>query len=110
MKSIPRIVWLVSAVLLVAAVARLPYVYYTAIRIIICGSAILIAMFSFKEDRAAQLWAVLFLLIAALFNPIAPVYLKRATWFYFDLGTSGAFIAHLILVRQRLENKLSEVA
>ncbi len=36
MKSIPRTVWIIPAVLLVIAVWRLPYGYYTFVRIVVC--------------------------------------------------------------------------
>jgi hypothetical protein len=42
---------------------------------------------------------VVFGLIAVLFNPIVPVYLKRAIWFDIDIGVAVIFAAHLMLVR-----------
>jgi hypothetical protein len=42
-KSIPRLVWLVPVVLLVVAASRLPYGYYTFMRIVTCGIAGVIA-------------------------------------------------------------------
>jgi hypothetical protein len=50
MQRIPRVVWLICAVLLVAAVLRLPYGYYSFLRIMICGAAALIAVTGLKED------------------------------------------------------------
>ena len=41
MKSIPPLVWIVLAILLIAAILRLPYGYYTFTRIVICGGAAL---------------------------------------------------------------------
>jgi hypothetical protein len=100
MKSISRLVWIVPALLLVAAIAHLPYVYYTFMRIVICGSAALIATVGFREESSPQAWAVLFVLIAVLFNPIVPIHFNRSTWFYLDLGAAGVFIAHLIFVKR----------
>ena len=102
MNQIPRLVWLVPAVLLIAATARLPYGYYTFLRIVVCGIAAWIAVTGFQESRTAKAWSILLALIAVLFNPIIPIYLNRSTWFYLDLGAAGVFVAHLLLVRQRL--------
>ena len=97
---LPRMVWIVPVVLLVVAVARLPYGYYTFTRIVTCGAAILIAIVGFKDRPVVPVWAVLMLVIAVLFNPILPIHLDRATWFYLDLGTAIVFISHLFIVRQ----------
>src|ERR1700694_4439030 len=37
-----------------------------------------------------------------LFNPFIPIHLNRAVWFYLDLGAATAFLAHFLLVRQKL--------
>jgi hypothetical protein len=102
MKSIPRVVWLVPAIILVIATARLPYGYYTFTRIVTCGVASLIAIVGFQENPMVRAWSVLLVLIAVLFNPFVPIHLTRPIWFYLDLGTAAVFIAHLIFVRQSL--------
>jgi hypothetical protein len=99
MKSISSLVWIVPPILLVVAAARLPYGYYTFIRIVTCGSAALIAIVGFRERSSAHAWSVMLLLIAILFNPFVPIHLDRSDWFYLDFGAAGVFIAHLIFVR-----------
>jgi hypothetical protein len=101
MKSIPRILWIVPPILLVIATARLPYGYYTFLRIVTCGVAAWIAYATYQEGPESKSWSIPFALIAALFNPILPVHLDRSTWFYLDIGAAGVFVAHLIFVRQR---------
>ena len=100
MKSIPQFVWVVPALLLVIAVARLPYGYYTFTRIVTFGAAILIAVIGFKDRPVVPVWAILMVVIAGLFNPLLPVHLARSTWFYLDLGAALIFVAHLLVVRQ----------
>jgi hypothetical protein len=48
-QRIPRVIWLICVVLLVAAVLRLPYGYYNFLRIVICGAAALIAIAAFRR-------------------------------------------------------------
>jgi hypothetical protein len=102
MKTIPRLVWIVPAAVLVIATARLPYGYYTFTHIVTCGIASWIAFVGFQEGPAIKAWSVALVLIAVLFNPIIPVHLNRLTWFYLDLCAAAVFAAHLIFVRQRL--------
>jgi|HubBroStandDraft_6_1064221.scaffolds.fasta_scaffold345458_2 hypothetical protein len=101
-KSIPRLVWLVPVVLLVVATSRLPYGYYTFMRIVTCGVAGVIAYAGFRDRAVDQAWSVLLALIAVLFNPIVPIHLDRQTWFYLDLAAAAVFVAHLIFVRWSL--------
>lgn len=102
-KSIPLLVWVVPATLLAIAVAHLPYGYYTFTRIVTCGAATLIAVVGFRDRVIA--WSILMVLVAVLFNPLLPIYLNRATWFYLDLAAAIAFVAHLFMVRQKLSQK-----
>jgi hypothetical protein len=99
MKSIPPIVWLVPALLLLIAVWRLPYGYYTFTRMVTCGVAVLIAVAGLQGRPVVQTWSFPLLAIAVLFNPLVPIHLHRATWFYFDLGAAAIFILHLVFVR-----------
>ena len=102
MKAIPRIAWIAPALLLLIAIWRLPYGYYTFTRIVTCGASVLIAVAGMQERAVVQTWTILLLAIAVLFNPFIPIHLNRAVWFYLDLGAATAFLAHLVLVRQKL--------
>lgn len=102
LKSIPQIVWVVPALILLIAVWRLPYGYYTFTRIMTCGVAVLIAVAGMQERAVVQIWSILLLAIAVLFNPFIPIHLNRAVWCYLDLGAAAAFLAHLVFVRQKL--------
>jgi len=100
-KLLPRFVWIVPAILLVLAVARLTYGYCTFARIVVCGAAALIAISRVQNERAQQVSLTVSVLIAVLFNPFVPMRLDRATWLYIDLGASVLFLTHLLLVRQK---------
>lgn len=101
-KSISWWLWLIPIALLVIATVRLPYGYYTLMRIVVCEFAGYFAYVAWEEKvSASRSWAIVFGLIAVLFNPIVPVYLKRAVWFDLDIGVAIIFAAHLVLVRMR---------
>ncbi len=101
-ERLPRLVWIVPAILLAVAVARLPYGYYTLTRIVACSAAIVIAVASHRKGEAAgEAWAAVFCVLAILLNPIVPIHFKRETWFFLDFGTAVIFVAHLVMVRAR---------
>jgi hypothetical protein len=102
MKSIPRIVWVVPALLLLIAVWRLTYGYYTFTRIVTCAVAVLIAFAGTQERPVVQTWSFFLLAVAVLFNPFVPIHFNRATWFIFDLWAAATFLLHLFFVRQQL--------
>jgi hypothetical protein len=95
LNSTPRGVWLLPTILLVIATARLPYGYYTVLRIVTCSAGIVLAVLGFRE-RQSPAWSVLFLGIAVLFNPFMPIHLHRATWLYLNLGSAALFVSHLV--------------
>lgn len=99
MKSIPRLVWLVPAILLIVATSHLPYGYYTFTRIVTCGVAAIIAFVGFRDHPVSQVWSVPLALVGILFNPFVPIHLYRQTWGYLDVGAAAVFAAHLIFVR-----------
>ena len=103
MQRIPRVVWFVCIILLVVAVFRMPYGYYTFLRITICAAAALIATVGLLEQTRFDIrWTILFVLIVILVNPILPIRLHRAIWFYLDLTAAALFLAHLSFRRSPL--------
>jgi hypothetical protein len=99
-KSIPWFLWLIPIGLLLLAVERMPYGYYTVTRIVVCAFAAVLAWLAWEDGGATSVaWAIVFSLIAILFNPFFPIYLTRATWAYFDIGSALIFAAHLVLGR-----------
>ena len=87
---------LVAAILLLVALGNHPYGYYTFVRWAVSIAAMFLAVFAHKQKRHAITW--LFVGVAILFNPIAPVYLQRSTWHVLDVLTALIFIGSLVLV------------
>jgi Family of unknown function (DUF6804) len=67
----------------------------------VCGIAAWFGVVGWNDGQMARIWSAAFALIAVLFNPIVPIYLKRGTWFYLDILTAAVFIAHLGIARLR---------
>ena len=76
--------------MLFGAIAEWPYGYYTLLRWITCIASILVVFQAFEKNID---WAkVLFIVIAILFNPLAPIYLSRSIWIPLDIITAILFI------------------
>jgi Family of unknown function (DUF6804) len=89
-----------AALLLFVALGQHPYGYYTFLRWATCIAAIFVAWVAWHS--AAQ-WATwVFVGIAILFNPLAPVYLHRSTWRPIDIICALAFVGSLAIERREL--------
>ena len=98
-RSIPWWLWLFAIGLLLVATERMPYGYYTFVRISVCLFAVVIACLGWSDDFLSRLWSAIFALTAILFNPIIPIHLSRHTWYPLDIGAAAIFAAHFAFVR-----------
>jgi hypothetical protein len=81
---------ILTVLMLFGAIAEWPYGYYTFLRWITCITSILVAFQAFEKNID---WAkVIFIVIAILFNPLAPIYLSRSIWIPLDVVTAVLFI------------------
>ena len=85
------IAWLIAAAVLVfAAAEKQPDSFYTLLRWICCVVFVYSAVISFQMRRL--LWMCIFVLLAALFNPIFPAPLDRSLWIVADWFAIGAVV------------------
>ena len=81
---------ILTVFMLFGAIAEWPYSYYTLLRWITCIASTLVVFQAFEKNID---WAkVVFIVIAILFNPLAPIYLSRGTWIPLDIITAILFI------------------
>ena len=89
--------FLIPIALLLIGLADLPTGYYTLVRVAVCLISALSCFWSYKSDNKVGIATVVFGLLALLFNPIIPVYLRdKEVWTVID------FVASLLLFIQRL--------
>lgn len=93
---------LIVAVMLLIAVADLPYGYYQLLRWTTCGVSIFIAFQAYKMRKAWVTW--LFGLIALLFNPIIPIHLTKEIWRPIDLAIAAIFGLSILFLSTRVKN------
>lgn len=77
-------VGIAAGILLLLAIAPLPYGYYTFMRWCITAAAIVLSIMASKIDQRG--WLYVFVPVAILFNPIAPVHMPRESWAFFNLA------------------------
>ena len=87
------ILFLIPAAMLILAMADMPSGYYVFMRIVVCIACVLIAYGSYKREDSLNGSAILFALMAILFNPIIPVYLyDREIWMPIDIIGAIIFV------------------
>ena len=85
------IAWLIAAVMLVfAAAEKQPDSFYTLLRWICCAVFAYSAVTSFQMKRMLWLW--IFVVLAALFNPIFLSLRDRSLWIVADYFSIGAVV------------------
>jgi FtsH-binding integral membrane protein len=77
---------LIAAVMLFAALGRHAFDYYTLLRCIACGVCAYTAFQAMHNKKIGWLW--IFVIVAIVLNPIAPVHLKRETWAFIDIAAA----------------------
>jgi FtsH-binding integral membrane protein len=92
------IVTVLSIILLsLAIVHRWPIGFYTALRLVVCGSGIYLAFRAHQLQKGFWVW--IFGAVAILFNPLIPIYLRRGQWRWIDGAALVVFLMSLGLVR-----------
>lgn len=97
MSNIPKplyLVWVIPIVMLLLAPFGWPYTYYNILRIVTTLSSCYVAYREY-DDSSLGWWSVLFIGIAILYNPIAPVHLTKATWVYINIAVAVTYIINL---------------
>lgn len=88
MLSIPKTIFYIAALLLVLALAPLPYGFYTFIRLTSTLAFAALCYLAFKDREPLLGWAFGFM--ALVFNPLFPLYLSRPLWIAIDLTAAIA--------------------
>ncbi len=97
-----NIKWLCIAsgiLLLLAIPTGWPYDFYILLRWVISISSIVVAWGFYKSKLTA--WTLVFGAIAFLFNPVAPIYLNKASWTLIDFVSAILFFLAGYSVKRR---------
>ena len=92
-----KVASVVVAIMLLVALADLPYDYYMLLRVVVSGVAAYGVYVAHKTRREGWVW--LLGGVVVLFNPIFPVGLTRLVWAPIDVATAFLFVASVFLLR-----------
>lgn len=87
------------------ALLDMPYGYYQLLRLVVLVAAAFLAFEGWR--RGSHLAVIAFGLLALIYNPIAPLHLKREIWELVNIGTAAIFLVALAVfeLRQRRTRK-----
>ena len=88
---------IVASALLVWALAKHPYGYYTLLRFVVCCTASYGTFIAVRSKKVA--WAWILGVVAVLFNPILPVHLERSTWAVIDVLVAKLLMFSVFIFR-----------
>ncbi len=86
--------WTIAAIpaaMLIFALVPLPYGYYTLLRLVVTGCALVLAWFDYQETQGVSIFGAVLIGIGVLFNPIVAVHLSREIWMPIDIGAAAFF-------------------
>ena len=88
-----------GAILLVVAIAPLPYGYYTFLRLAVTFVAVLIGFTAAREGKLGWLWVAI--PIGIVWNPLVPISFTRAAWAPLDVVAAVLLVVCGALLRKR---------
>ncbi len=90
-----KMIWFINIVALLIAILPMPYLYYMALRILVCFSAVyLLVRHRERWPNEATGWVTIFGIIAVLYNPVFPIELTKFLWVPINLVTVVIFWKH----------------
>ena len=94
-----RLYFVVPAAMSLLALMDMPYGYYQLLRLVVAVAAAFLAVAAWQ--RGAHVAVIAFGLLVLIYNPIAPLHLKREIWQWVNLGTVAVFLGALAVLEVR---------
>lgn len=76
-----------------------PYGYYILLRLVVSGVAVYAIYVGYNVDLRTI--PVILGIIALLFNPIIPIYLKKEVWIVIDIIVAIVFLITIFILRKK---------
>jgi hypothetical protein len=91
------VVVLAAAGVLIGALGRHPYSYYTVLRWLASSAAVLLV---WRGAVQGVKWAWAIVPLAILFNPVAPIHFSRNTWPTLDIAAAVVMVMAVALMEK----------
>ena len=82
-----KLTFLAVLLLLIAIFFKLPYGYYTILRIVICAYFVYFIYLTYDKNRKLSLLCLLSVLIAIIYNPIIKIAFSKEIWSWINIFT-----------------------
>lgn len=89
---------LITAAMLLWALARHPIGYYTVVRLLTAGVCLYAAYLAAQDNQTG--WAFIFGGMVILFQPLIPLRMTRQTWNYIDVIAALFLIASIAFFKR----------
>ena len=94
---------LVAIGMLLGALSAIPYAaYFQLMNWLVVVAALVVVRQAYRQNNLWIVW--LFVFVAILFNPVAPIYLPQSLWRNIDIVTAVIFAASLWVVKGKERN------
>ena len=74
-------------------------------RVVVTVAAALLTAFAYQRTKTFSVWIGVFLVVAAVFNPIVPLHLTRGAWSILNIAAGALFVGHFVVDRHRGKQK-----
>lgn len=92
---------ILAGIMLIIGIFPLPYGYFQLLRWIVCGIAVFIVYQAYTYKKA---WvAIIFCVIAILFNPIRTIHFEKNVWQWIDAICAAVFITSIFFLRKPIK-------
>ena len=75
------------------------------LRVAVTAAAALLTAFAYQRTKTFSVWIGLFLVIAAVFNPILPLHLTRGAWSILNIAAGALFVGQFVVDRHKGKQK-----
>ena len=89
---------IITSVMLLIGATKMPYDYYSILRIAVSATSGYMIYLSLNQQKGQ--WAVFWIALLLLFNPIAPVGLKKDTWVVIDVISALAVAGSTLSLKE----------
>ena len=76
------------------------------LRVVVRVAAALLTAFAYQRTKSFSVWIGLFLVVAAVFNPIVLLHLTQGAWSILNIAAGALFVGRFVVDRHRGKQKV----
>jgi len=103
--KLPILLWIIPSIMLFLALGKLPYGYYTLLRIVICFVSVFLCIYEYAGHKKINIFVIIFGVFSIIYNPLIPVHLGSSVWTPVNIITALFLIVHLMISFSAEQNK-----